>query len=82
MSEYATKEEVDRYVKARDDINETLAVSVKIDWREAAKLVAADLISKRNACRDPVTVAAFDKVLLEYYLTKDEHHAATNHVGE
>lgn len=68
--------ELKSYMKIREDMDDAMAVSVKVDWREVLTIVARDLINKRNACRDPKLVQAFDTVLRSYYLTEDEHKVA------
>ena len=48
-----------------------LSKTVRIDWRQQMKLVAEDLVGKRNHSSCPI-VAELDVVLKTYFFEEDE----------
>lgn len=50
---------------------DAMAKTVKIDWRQQMKLVAEDLVAKRNNSSCPI-VEELDVVLKTYFFEEDE----------
>ena len=69
-NEYAERRKVEK------DLESVLSVSVSVNHNEIMRIVARDLINKRNACRDADIVKSFDLILKSYYLDDDEFKIA------
>lgn len=58
--------------RARIAIEDALSVTVKISHREEMKVVARDLIAKRNGVSGKKYRDAFDTILRAYYIDEGE----------
>lgn len=68
-------------MKSARSMDAVMGVSVHISSGEVLKLVANDLVCKRNACRNQKLIMHFDAILKDYYLSDEEFEVAISKGG-
>ena len=65
-------DDVSRIIKYHDELNDSLAIDVKISRNEAERIAVESLIKKYKACNDTFSANLIKHVLLNWYLTKHD----------